>query len=85
MEIVSAIGGGVEEVSPSLSDPKIVGNEERRRSKRTPLGTLQHRSALNCVPDETMRIPLHLDCTTFCSLVVSYVETMRNFVLSVTT
>ncbi|KAG8264739.1 hypothetical protein J6590_004760 [Homalodisca vitripennis] len=37
----------------------------------------QHLSELNCVPDETMRIPLYLVCTTFCSLGASDVETMR--------
>ncbi|KAG8268964.1 hypothetical protein J6590_011575 [Homalodisca vitripennis] len=37
----------------------------------------QHRRALICTPDETLRIPLQLECTTFCSLCVSDVETMR--------
>ncbi|KAG8324257.1 hypothetical protein J6590_096546 [Homalodisca vitripennis] len=30
-----------------------------------------------------VQIPLHLDCTTFCSLVVSDVETLREVRLSV--
>ncbi|KAG8278822.1 Ganglioside-induced differentiation-associated protein 2 [Homalodisca vitripennis] len=35
---------------------------------------LKHRSALNCLPDETMRIPLRVDYTIFCSLGVFDVE-----------
>ncbi|KAG8329488.1 hypothetical protein J6590_084766 [Homalodisca vitripennis] len=35
----------------------------------------RHRSAFNCAADETMRIPLHLDCTT--TFLKSDVETMR--------
>ncbi|KAG8303300.1 hypothetical protein J6590_013568 [Homalodisca vitripennis] len=43
----------------------------------------QCRNVLNCSPDQTMRIPLHIDCTTFCSLGISDVKTMRGFFLSV--
>ncbi|KAG8298684.1 hypothetical protein J6590_010684 [Homalodisca vitripennis] len=36
----------------------------------------------HCAPDETMRMPLHLDYTVFCNLGASNVEKMLKFILS---